>query len=376
MCKSPVDAQYDESAQKTQDRPLYEIVHSELTTKPTDLSSIREFANRGATCCDCLLREETIFFGSNQIFEYDLTLKEKGHRPLGFKSEIIIDGYSNEIHVLTKLYASNDTSDASIAGNVAITDRELKKHIDLTKNSIESVWNSAITRIRMKLSGCPEKTYRVIFHIDFVRFAGDAHYLVSYVNVPGEIANIDKERDNLDSWPHVGTFRKGTEPYRFATLNITFDRTNGFSPSLVAAHEYGHMLGIPDEYLDYEEDQGGVAYYYKKHSEPHVILYAVEAPYADGYLMANQWPLQKALDAQDLSDVVLGKMQTTIACKLDSRYFLPLCHAVRNAALRGNKIAEYVEVTPDPTATEPPIPLTPENLKRLRQRGAIKLAIE
>lgn len=223
-----------------------------------ELTGLRAKSNSAsAACCDCVYRKDGVHGSSGKIsqLKFDGTTKN-GQQDTAFKAEIIIDSQSadKKVHVLTRLAALNKTSDtARYPGTVAITDEDMRTRIANIPAAIRSAWNARPYKLRITDSKCGERLYSVKFNVDFS--ASSPHYTVDFINVPDTVTTPD--------YKSIASNRSYVLPSSYtAKFNLDDSRsaTKSASAKTLEPHEYGHMIGLKDEYTDEKMDRNGCIY--------------------------------------------------------------------------------------------------------------------
>lgn len=228
----------------------------DFSLTPEQLTGLRnEAATATAECCACAFRTDGLHPSTGKLSQ----LKADGVTPNGqndsaWTGEIILkaDGSTGNVYVLHKLQVVNKTADTtSYPDTVAVADDELNRRVAKIPSEIRRAWNSRPYKLKITDSKCGERTFTVEFTAEMVSSGG--HYTVDFVNVAGMGANNDVRG--------VKSGRSYVLPPNRAKFNLGDSRsaTDGGASEL-EPHEYGHMLGLKDEYHDVGMDRGGVSY--------------------------------------------------------------------------------------------------------------------
>lgn len=215
-----------------------------------ELTGLRaKSSSASAACCDCVYRKDGIHGSSGKISQLKFDgVTKNGQKDTAFKAEIIVDSQSadKKVYVLTRMSALNRTTDtARYPGTVEIKGEDIKTKISTIPAAIRSAWNARPYKLRITDSKCGERQYSVKFDPSFS--ASSPHYTVDFVNVPMSVTTPDY---------------RGIESYRSYVLpsSYTAKFNLGESRSATVPHEYGHMIGLKDEYTDKGQDRNGCIY--------------------------------------------------------------------------------------------------------------------
>lgn len=210
-----------------------------------------------AACCDCVYRKDGVHGSSGKISQLKFDgVTKNGQKDTAFKAEIIIDSQSadKKIHVLTRIAALNRTSDtAKYPGTVTISDADMQTKIAKIPAAIRSAWNARPYKLRITDSKCGERLYAVKFATNFT--ASSPHYTVDFINVPESVTTPD--------YKSIASSRSYVLPSSYtAKFNLDDSRsaTKNASSNTLEPHEYGHMIGLKDEYTDQQMDRNGCIY--------------------------------------------------------------------------------------------------------------------
>ena len=223
-----------------------------------DLTGLRAKSNSAsAACCDCVYRKDGIHGSSGKISQLKFDgVTKNGQKDTAFKAEIIIDSQSadKKVHVTTRIAALNKTSDtARYPGTVALTDADMAAKVAMIPGAIRSSWNARPYKLRITDSKCGERLYSVKFNADFS--TSSPHYTVDFINVPDSVTtpdykSIESSRSYVLSSSYTAKFN----------LDDSRSATKSSSDKTLEPHEYGHMIGLKDEYTDQPMDRNGCLY--------------------------------------------------------------------------------------------------------------------
>lgn len=224
----------------------------------SDLTGLRaKSKSASSACCDCVYRKDGTHGSSGKIRQLKFDgVTENGSKDSAFKAEIIIDSQSTDkkIYVSTRMAALNRTSDTDrYPGTVAISDADMNTKVAKIPPAIRNAWNARPYKLRITDSKCGERLYSVKFDAFFS--ASSPHYTIDFVNVPESVKKADYK--SLASW------RSYVLPSSYtAKFNIDDSRsaTKSISAKTLEPHEYGHMIGLKDEYTDHALDRNGCIY--------------------------------------------------------------------------------------------------------------------
>lgn len=218
-------------------------------TKSGDYQEAREAARPANTrsvraCCACRVYLD-------QRFEYPSSaLRQKHNRRSSqadslkpdrddkWGAEVMIDGTANIIYVTTRLSGVNGTRDLSRANTTPMTDAQIKRHYPAIVSAIKRVWNAKPYRLDITDDHC-NASYLVEFNPVFVE--SNAHYEITFYNEPFE----PNGRSNV-------SISNGTANFNFGDSRSVINSRR----AKLEAHEYGHMLGLLDEYFEFNDLDG------------------------------------------------------------------------------------------------------------------------
>lgn len=202
----------------------------------------------------------------------------QGANPL--HSQITIDTYSpatssgpgkGRIIITTVMTAINKTAptkDRSLS--VLIADDVLEKRIHMIPAAISRYWNALPLKLDITDATCGRNIYDIVFDPQITlsrdgKSVRGTHFKVDIVNVPPQPnaplgypikgAKILQGQSYVQGQKAVFNIGEG----RTATDGKSAGRLNP-QADIVEAHEYGHMLGLKDEYNDQQRNRGGVDY--------------------------------------------------------------------------------------------------------------------
>jgi hypothetical protein len=223
---------------------------------PAELTGLREeAANATSGCCTCTYRKDGTHGSSGKVQQ----LRADGVTPNGqtdtrFKAEIFIDGDGGKVSVLSRWQAFNRTADTTnYPGTVQVTDADLATKLARIPPAVQRAWNRKPYKLRITDDKCGERVFTVKFFVQMVSSA--AHWSVNFVNVAGmgtqnDVVGLRSGRSYIQPGSFAGKFNLGDS--RSATDTDGDDR--------LEPHEFGHMIGLKDEYHDVPLDRGGCTY--------------------------------------------------------------------------------------------------------------------
>ncbi len=223
---------------------------------PAEITELRnQTANAKAGCCNCSFSKSGKFDSTGKIQQ----LKADGVTPNGqndsaWTGEVFVasDGKKGTVTVFHRLQALNKTTDTTkYPDTTAVSDADLETMVAKIPPAIEKAWNAKGWKLKITDKKCGERLFDVKFTARMV--ASDAHYKLDFVNVPGmgtsnDVMGISSGRSYILP-PNRGKFNLGDSR----------SATDGGDEEL-EPHEFGHMIGLKDEYLDVPHDRGGVKY--------------------------------------------------------------------------------------------------------------------
>ncbi|UQA63189.1 hypothetical protein [Polyangium aurulentum] len=230
----------------------------EYDARPEDITQLRNrAANATPGCCTCAYRKSGRFGSFNKIHQ----LRADGVTPNGqndssWKGEVIVesDGTSGTVTVYHGIKALNKTSDTgSYPDTVPMNNEDLAARIAKIPPAIERAWNARPYRLKITDAQCGERLFVVTFIVQIV--TSGEHFTIDFVNVPG-MGTANDVRGILSGRSYILPPDRGK-------FNLGDPRTasdNNASQDCLEPHEYGHMIGLKDEYLDVPHDRGGVKY--------------------------------------------------------------------------------------------------------------------
>ncbi|WP_154666777.1 zinc metalloprotease [Litoreibacter arenae] len=152
-----------------------------------------------------------------------------------------------------------------------MNDTQLATRIRSIPAAIARYWNAKPLKLDITDATCGQNIYEIVFDPQIVLAASGArlrgvHYNVEIVNVPMQpapnpLGPLITGRRVLQGQSYVlgyravfniGESRSGTDSVSASSRNPQAD--------ILEAHEYGHMLGLKDEYNDARFNRGGVDY--------------------------------------------------------------------------------------------------------------------
>ncbi|WAS94158.1 hypothetical protein [Nannocystis punicea] len=229
---------------------------SNYSAGPEDITRVRNLTTNATTgCCTYTYRKSGRFGSTGKIQQ----LKADGATPNGqndspWTGEVVIasDCDKGTVTVSHNVKAVNKTSDTtSYPDTVAVTDADLTTKVAKIPPAIERAWNSRAYKLKITDNKCGERLFEVKFVVRMVD--SRPHYTINFVNVAGmgtsnDVAGVTSGRSYILP-PDRGKFNLGD------SRSASDDGDECLEP-----HEFGHMIGLKDEYLDIPHDRGGVKY--------------------------------------------------------------------------------------------------------------------
>lgn len=228
----------------------------DYSSEPAEITQLRnETANGKAGCCTCAFKKSGRFGSTGKIQQ----LRADGVTPNGqndsaWMGEVFVasDGTKGTVTVFQRHLAVNKTSDTtSYPDTVAVSDADLATKVAKIPAAIERAWNARPYKLKITDAKCGERLFEVKFVVRMVQ-SGE-HFKLDFVNVAGmgtanDVRGILSGRSYILP-PDRGKFNLGD------SRSATDDGDECLEP-----HEFGHMIGLKDEYLDVPHDRGGVKY--------------------------------------------------------------------------------------------------------------------
>ncbi len=232
----------------------------DYTAEPAEITQLRnQTASATAACCPCTYKKDGLFRSTGHLQQLKADGRTYKGQPDGpWKGEVIVsfDGSRGTVAVYTRFKALNKTSDtAHYPGTIPMGDADLAARIAKIPPAIERAWNAKPYQLKITDPLCGERLFVVHFHVRMVQ-SGE-HFTLDFVNLDlmsplEDVYGLGSGRSYIVP-PDRGKFNVGD--WRSATDdNAAYD--------CLEPHEYGHMIGLIDEYLDLGKDRGGVIYEY------------------------------------------------------------------------------------------------------------------
>lgn len=230
---------------------------SSYTADPEQITRLRnQAADARSGCCTCTYRKSGVFRSTRKIRQ----LRGDGVTPNGqndtdWTGEVFLssDGTRGDVVVHHRVKAVNNTADtAAFPDTRAMTDADFQKRVERIPPAIERAWNGRAYKLKITDARCGERLFDVRFVVLLVD--GGQHFTIKFVDVPGmgayyEPNGISSGRSYI-SPPDRGKFNLGDN--RTATDTV--------GDECLEPHEYGHMFGLKDEYIDVAANRGGAIY--------------------------------------------------------------------------------------------------------------------
>ena len=249
---------------------------SDFSLSPEQLTGLRnEAASAVAGCCQCAVRKDGQQAASGKIAQ----LRADGTTPNGqsdskWTGEVIVnaDRAKGNVYVITMMRVINKTADTTTyPGTRTLTDAVVNERSTKIPPAVRKAWNTRPYRLKITDDVCGERDFKVEFNVEMVSSGG--HYEVDFVNVDG----MGTQNDPLG----IKSGRSYVLPPDRAKFNLGDSRsaTDNSGASTLEPHEYGHMIGLKDEYHDEAANRGGCRYTFPDGS--------TEAVGANGELMGS-----------------------------------------------------------------------------------------
>jgi hypothetical protein len=226
------------------------------TAQPEDITGVRNQPTNGkAGCCTYTYRKSGRFNSTGKIQQ----LKADGKTPNGqndsaWMGQVVIasDCDKGTVTVTHNVKAVNKTADTTTyPDTVAVSDEDFSKLVAKIPPAIERAWTGRKYQLKITDDKCGERLFDVSFVVKLV--TSGQHFTINFVNVAGmgtrnDVAGVLSGRSYILP-PDRGKFNLGDSR----------SASDGGDECL-EPHEYGHMIGLKDEYLDIPHDRGGVKY--------------------------------------------------------------------------------------------------------------------
>lgn len=224
--------------------------------EPVDITGLRnQAATAKSGCCNCTYRKSGRFGSSGKLRQLRADgVTPNGHNDNAWTGEVFVtsDATRGDVIVYHRLKAVNKTADtATYPDTVAVTDADLAAKVAKIPPAIQRAWNARPYKLKITDTKCGTRIFDVRFVPTMV--TSDEHYSLNFVNVAGmgtrnDAAGVTSGRSYILP-PDRGKFNLGDS--RTATDG---------GDECLEPHEFGHMIGLIDEYLDVGFDRGGVKY--------------------------------------------------------------------------------------------------------------------
>lgn len=226
------------------------------SAEPPDITGLRnQAANARSGCCTCTYRKSGRFGSTGKLSQLRADgVTPNGHHDNPWNGEVFVtsDGTRGDVIVYHRMKAVNKTADAATyPDTTAVSDADLATMVAKIPPAIERAWNARPYKLRITDDKCGTRIFDVRFTPTMVD-SGE-HWSLNFVNVPGmgtrnDPAGVTSGRSYILA-PDRGKFNLGDS--RTATDG---------GDECLEPHEFGHMIGLIDEYLDTGFDRGGVKY--------------------------------------------------------------------------------------------------------------------
>ncbi len=229
----------------------------DYSAEPEEITQLRNrTANARAGCCTCAFRRSGRQGATGKLRQ----MRADGVTPNGqtdnsWTGEVFVasDGTRGEVTVFSRIQAVNKTMDTvTYPQTTAVSDADLATRVVKIPPAIERAWNARGYKLKITDAKCGERVFDVKFIVRMVESGG--HYMINFVNVPG--------MGTVNDAFGVGSGRSYILPPNRGKFNLGDPRSasKDMGSECLEPHEYGHMIGLVDEYLDVGMDRGGVRY--------------------------------------------------------------------------------------------------------------------
>jgi hypothetical protein len=231
----------------------------DYTAEPEEITQLRnQAASASAGCCHCACSWSGTFESTGKLLQLALDgVTPNGEKDRSWTGEVYVasDGTRGTVTVYHRLKAVNRTGDTTgrYPETIPMTNEDVAKRVAKIPAAIEKAWNDKPYQLKITDEICGERLFDVRFHVRMVE-SGE-HYTLDFVNVPGMGTRDDAEG--------VGSGRSYILPPNRGKFNLGEGRTatdNNPFENVLEPHEFGHMIGLIDEYLDTEYERNGVRY--------------------------------------------------------------------------------------------------------------------
>jgi hypothetical protein len=235
----------------------------DYSAEPEQITQLRnQSASARSGCCTCTFRKSGRFNSTGKLEQLKADgVTPNGHHDNPWTGEVYVasDGARGEVTVFHRLQAVNKTAPTTTYPETTpVSDAELASRVEKIPPAIERAWNARGYKLKITDVACGERTFDVKFIVRMVESGG--HYVLNFVNVPGmgtvnDVMGVSSGRSYILP-PDRGKFNLGDS--RSATDHM--------GEQCLEAHEFGHMIGLIDEYRDVPMDRGGVKYVFPDRS--------------------------------------------------------------------------------------------------------------
>lgn len=204
--------------------------------KPANTSAVR-------ACCECKVFQEGPFTRKANSLRQKTNPASttpgalKPDRADAWRAEILIDGLEKKIYVTTRLAGVNMMATRSTPEAKRMTDAQMQALYPDIVDAIRNCWNAIPYKLEIEDNKC-----KAIYTVEFnpVFFLPNPHYTISFYNVDFD-AQMGRSAVGITD---------GTAHFNFGDSRSVIGNSK---PGRLEAHEYGHMLGLLDEYFEFHD---------------------------------------------------------------------------------------------------------------------------
>lgn len=206
-----------------------------------------------AGCCFGTYVDDDIHAAATEITQLDRNQQPNRGNGNRWPARIVINCAENKIWVTIIVQFEDKSADTELfPGTVA--HGEIYREAVQAMNAAQNSWNRRGYKLNIVDRKCGRKLYDVVFEFRQFRQGERPHITMWLVNVPRRDKNIQERfRPPLTSYRSYVTANPERNPYpNFCKYNV--------QDSGALSHEFAHMIGLKDEYYDYDNNRGGSRY--------------------------------------------------------------------------------------------------------------------